>query len=79
MIAKACVDALIEGPNISNSDREGLGEFADSSSTLHETLKEMNAMSEMILCNLEKMSIRLDGGMKCNGSASGGYCRVLNT
>jgi len=37
MIAKACVDALIEGPSISNSDREGLREFADCSRTLYET------------------------------------------
>ena len=59
MIAKACVDALIEGPNISNSDREGLREFADCSRTLYETLKEMNALSEMNLSNLGKMSSKL--------------------
>jgi len=59
MIAKACVDALIEGPNISNSDREGLREFADSSRTLYETLKAMNALSEMNLTNLGKMSGKL--------------------
>ena len=59
MIAKACVDALIEGPNISNSDREGLREFADCSRTLYETLKAMNALSEMNLTNLGKMSRKL--------------------
>jgi len=59
MIAKACVDALIEGPNISNSDREGLREFADSSRTLYQTLKAMNALSEMNLTNLGKMSGKL--------------------
>ena len=59
MIAKACVDALIEGPNISNSVKEGLREFADSSRTLYETLKEMNALSEMNLFNLGKMSSKL--------------------
>ena len=59
MIAKACVDALIEGPNISNSNREGLREFADSSRTLYETLKEMNALSEMNLSNLRRMSSKL--------------------
>ena len=59
MIAKACVDALIEGPNISNSDREGLREFADCSRTLYETLKVMNALSEMNLSNLGKMPRRL--------------------
>ena len=59
MIAKACVDALIEGPNISNSDREGLREFADCSRTLYETLKEMNALSEMNLSNLGRMSRKL--------------------
>ena len=59
MIAKACVDASIEEPNISNSDREGLREFADSSRTLYETLKEMNALSEMNLSNLGRMSSKL--------------------
>ena len=34
---KACVDALIQGRNISNSDREGLREFADCSRTLYVT------------------------------------------
>ena len=33
MMAKACVDALIEGPNISNSERDALREFADCSRT----------------------------------------------
>ena len=59
MIAKACIDALIEGPNISNSDREGLREFADCSRILYETLKIMNALSEMNLSNLGKMSRKL--------------------
>ena len=59
MIAKAGVDALIEGPNISNSDREGLREFADCSRTLYRTLKEINALSEMNLSNLGKMSSKL--------------------
>ena len=59
MIAKACVDALIEGPNISKSDREGLREFVDCSRTLYETLKEMNALSEMNLSGLGKMSSKL--------------------
>ena len=59
IIAKSRVDALIEGPNISNSDREGLREFADCSGTLYETLKDMNALSEMNLSNLGKMSSKL--------------------
>ena len=59
MIAKACVDALFEGPNISKSDREGLREFVDCSRTLYETLKEMNALSEMNLSGLGKMSSKL--------------------
>lgn len=59
MIAKACVDALIEGPNISSSNREGPREFADCGRTLYETLKEMNALSEMNLSNLGKMSSKL--------------------
>ena len=59
MIAKACVGAIIEGPNISNSDREGLREFADCSRTFYETLKVMNALSEMNLSNSGKMSRKL--------------------
>ncbi|KAL9975992.1 hypothetical protein ACROYT_G013221 [Oculina patagonica] len=59
MIVKACVDGLIEGPNISNSDKEGLREFADRSRTLYETLVAMNALSEMNLTNLGKMAGKL--------------------
>jgi len=29
--AKGCVDALLEGANISSSDRQGLRDFADRS------------------------------------------------
>ena len=29
IVAKACVDALFDGPNISNNDGQGLREFAD--------------------------------------------------
>ena len=54
-----CVDGLIEGSKISNSDREGLREFADRSRTLYETLIAMNALSEMILTNLGKMAGKL--------------------
>ena len=59
MKAKACVDGLIEGRNIQNSGRKDLRQFADCSRTLYETLKEMNALSEMNLSNLGKMSSKL--------------------
>ena len=59
VVAKGCVDALVEGANISSSDRQGLREFADRSRTLYETLQSMNALSEMNMTNLEKMAGRL--------------------
>ena len=37
VVAKACVDALIDGPNISNNDREGLCGYADKARTVYET------------------------------------------
>ena len=37
IVRKACVDALIDGPNISNNDGPGLRKFADHSRTLYET------------------------------------------
>ena len=49
IVAKASVDALVDGPDISNNDRQGLQEFADCSSALCET-------SEMNMSNLAKMS-----------------------
>ena len=59
VVAKARVDALVEGANIASSDRQGLREFADRSRTLYETLQSMNALSEMNMTNLAKMSGRL--------------------
>ena len=59
IVAKGCVDALVEGANISSSDRQGLREFANRSRTLYETLQSMNALSEMNMTNLAKMSGRL--------------------
>lgn len=58
MMTKACVEDLVEGPNISNSDREGLREFADRSRILYETSVAMNALSEMNLTKLGKMEGR---------------------
>ena len=58
-MAKACVDALVDGPNISNNDGQGLQEFADRSRTLYETLRSLNALSEMNMSNLAKMSGKL--------------------
>ena len=59
IVAKACVDALVDGPNISNNDEQGLQEFADRSRTLYETLRSLNALSEMNMSNLAKMSGKL--------------------
>ena len=70
IVAKACVDALVDGPNISNNDGQGLQEFADRSRTLYETLRSLNALSEMNMSNLSKMSggyllcYRLSGEMR---------------
>ena len=47
IVAKACVDDLGDGPNISNNDGQGLQQFADRSRTLYETLRSLNALSEM--------------------------------
>ena len=69
-MAKACVDALVDGPNISNNDGQGLQEFTDRSRTLYETLRSLNALSEMNMSNLSKMSgsyllcYRLSGEMR---------------
>ena len=59
VVAKACVDALVEGANISSSDRQGLRELADRSRTLYENFYSMNALSERNMTNLAKMSGRL--------------------
>ena len=59
IVAKACVDALVDGPNISNNDGQGLREFAGRSRTVCETLRSMNALSEMNMSNLAKMSGKL--------------------
>ena len=64
IVAKACIDVLIEGPNISSSDKQGLQEFADKARTLYETLSTMNALSEMNMTNLGKMSARLPIGLQ---------------
>ena len=53
IVAKSCVDALVDGPNISSTD--GLRTFADRSKTLHETLRSMNVLPEMNMSNLAKM------------------------
>ena len=59
-VAKACVDALVDGPNISNNGGQGLQEFADRSRTLlYKTLRSLNALSEMNMSNLVKMSGKL--------------------
>ena len=52
IVAKACVDALVDGPNISNNGGQGLQEFADCS-------RSPNTLSEMNMSNLEKMSGKL--------------------
>ena len=54
VVAKACVDALVDGPNVSSND--GQGQFADRGRTLYETLRTLNALSEMNMSNLAKMS-----------------------
>jgi len=59
VVAKGCVDALVEGANISSSDRQGLREFADRPRTLYQTLQSMDALFEMNMTNLAKMSGRL--------------------
>ena len=59
VVAKGCVDAFVEGANISSSDRQGLREFTDRSRTLYETVQSMNVLSEMNMTNLAKMSGRL--------------------
>ena len=59
VVAKACVDALVDGPNISSNDGPGLRKFADRSRTLYETLRSMNALPEMNMTNLAKMSGKL--------------------
>ena len=51
------MEALVDGPNISNND--GQGQFADRSRTLYETLRSFNALSEMNMSNLAKMSGKL--------------------
>ena len=59
VVAKGCVEVLVEGANNSSSDRQGRCEFADRSGTLYETLQSMKALSEMNMTNLAKMSGRL--------------------
>ena len=65
VVTKACVDALVEGPNISSGDRQGR-EFADRSRTLYETLQSMNALSEMNMTNLAKMAGKLPVALQVN-------------
>ena len=59
IVAKGCVDALVDGPNISSNDGPGLRKFADRSRTLYETLRSMNALPEMNMTNLAKMAGKL--------------------
>ncbi|XP_044170564.1 uncharacterized protein LOC122954581 [Acropora millepora] len=59
IVAKGCVDALVDGPNISSNDGPGLRKFDDQSRTLYETLRSMNALPEMNMTNLAKMSGKL--------------------
>ena len=59
IVAKSCVDALIDGSNIARNDAHALREFADKSRSLYETLKSMDALSEMNMTNLAKMSSKL--------------------
>ena len=39
IVAKGCVNALVDGPNISSNDEPGLRKFAEGSRTLYETLR----------------------------------------
>ena len=48
IVAKRCVDALVDGP--------GLRKFADRSRPLYETLRSMNALPQMNKTNLAKMT-----------------------
>ncbi|PFX14897.1 hypothetical protein AWC38_SpisGene20907 [Stylophora pistillata] len=51
---------MVESQNLSDEQKQRrLREFADCSRTLYETLKEMNALSEMNLSNLGKMCSKL--------------------
>ena len=59
IVAKACVDALVDGPNISSNYGPGLRKLADRSRTLYETLRSINALPEMNMSNLAKMSGKL--------------------
>ena len=59
MVAKACVDTLQYGPNIANSDKQGLRDFADNVRTIFETLTSMNALSELNMTSLGKIAGRL--------------------
>lgn len=69
VVAKACIAALVEGANISSNDRQGLREFADHSRTSYETLQSMNALSEMNMTNLAKVSGRLPVQVKWRDEA----------
>ena len=60
-------DALVDRPNISNNDGKGLREFADRSRTLYETLRSLNALSEMNMSDLAKMSGKLPAVLKLSG------------
>ena len=66
IVAKACVDALVDGPDISNNDEQGVQEFADRSRTLYETLRPLNALSEMNMSNLAKMAKMAKSYLLCN-------------
>ncbi|XP_064619513.1 uncharacterized protein LOC135482959 [Lineus longissimus] len=59
MITEACAEALVNGPNIASNDTEALNDFADKSRTVLETLVSIDALGEMNMANLSKMSRKL--------------------
>jgi hypothetical protein len=59
MVTEACVQALVDGPNIASNDAEGLNNFADKTRTVLETLISLDAMGEMNMANLAKMARKL--------------------
>ena len=64
IVAKGCVDALVDGPNISSNDGPRLQNFADRSRTLYDTLRSMNDLPEMNMTNLAKRSGKLPIAMQ---------------
>ncbi|XP_064647119.1 uncharacterized protein LOC135499971 [Lineus longissimus] len=59
VVAEACVEKLIGGPNLDTNDVQGLCDFADKSRTLFETLKGLKAVGEMNMSNMQKMSRKM--------------------